>query len=129
MSSGRNDPERVTAPIHSSSGAGTRSIQGHEARRHVHSKMMYVLEAGRHVHSNMMFLDKAPIVTDSTRTGESNTTSSWKLCTVHQVEEFKCLLRILPIWVTDDDPPSQIVQTSYTMDGRAKCLPCGPYAA
>ncbi|KAJ7544439.1 hypothetical protein O6H91_09G079600 [Diphasiastrum complanatum] len=46
------------------------------------------------------FLDKAAIVTDSTRTGESNTTSSWKLCTVHQVEEFKCLLRILPIWAT-----------------------------
>ncbi|KAJ7545304.1 hypothetical protein O6H91_09G114300 [Diphasiastrum complanatum] len=43
------------------------------------------------------FLDKAAIVTDSTRTGESN---RWKLCTVHQVEEFKCLLRILPIWGT-----------------------------
>ncbi|KAJ7544436.1 hypothetical protein O6H91_09G106500 [Diphasiastrum complanatum] len=47
------------------------------------------------------FLDKAAIVTDSTKSGESNATSlSWKLCTVHQVEEFKCLLRILPIWAT-----------------------------
>ncbi|KAJ7544429.1 hypothetical protein O6H91_09G079300 [Diphasiastrum complanatum] len=46
------------------------------------------------------FLDKAAIVTDSTSTGESKASRRWRLCTVHQVEEFKCLLRILPIWAT-----------------------------
>ncbi|EEF52653.1 peptide transporter, putative [Ricinus communis] len=42
------------------------------------------------------FLDKAAVVTDP----ETNTMNRWKLCTVTQVEEFKCLIRILPVWAS-----------------------------
>ncbi|KAK3123712.1 hypothetical protein QOZ80_8AG0634890 [Eleusine coracana subsp. coracana] len=46
------------------------------------------------------FLDKAAVVDimeDAMTTGSS---SSWRLCTVTQVEELKILLRLLPIWAT-----------------------------
>ncbi|KAK6938890.1 Proton-dependent oligopeptide transporter family [Dillenia turbinata] len=39
-------------------------------------------------------LDKAAVITDP----EEETTNRWKLCTVTQVEEFKCIVRVLPIW-------------------------------
>ncbi|PIN04140.1 H+/oligopeptide symporter [Handroanthus impetiginosus] len=41
-------------------------------------------------------LDKAAIVTDEDRRGSPN---RWRLCTVTQVEEAKCILRMLPIWL------------------------------
>ncbi|CAL5054870.1 unnamed protein product [Urochloa decumbens] len=56
------------------------------------------------------FLDKAAVITESDF-GEVITEeagSSWKLCTVTQVEELKILLRLLPIWAT-----SIIVSASY----------------
>lgn len=42
------------------------------------------------------FLDKAAVVTDA----ESNTNNRWRLCTVTQVEEFKCFIRVLPVWAS-----------------------------
>ncbi|XP_065880647.1 protein NRT1/ PTR FAMILY 8.2-like [Euphorbia lathyris] len=42
------------------------------------------------------FLDKAAVITDP----EADTKNRWKLCTVTQVEEFKSLIRILPIWAS-----------------------------
>ncbi|KAJ4832666.1 hypothetical protein Tsubulata_045663 [Turnera subulata] len=42
------------------------------------------------------FLDKAAVVIDP----EGNTRNRWRLCTVTQVEEFKCLIRLLPIWAS-----------------------------
>ncbi|KAI7735556.1 hypothetical protein M8C21_004745, partial [Ambrosia artemisiifolia] len=41
-------------------------------------------------------LDKAAVVTDSDL---SNPQSNWRLCTVTQVEEAKCVIRMLPIWL------------------------------
>ncbi|KAJ9186515.1 hypothetical protein P3X46_002079 [Hevea brasiliensis] len=46
--------------------------------------------------SQFMFLDKAAVATDP----EANTKNRWKLCTVTQVEEFKSLIRVLPIWAS-----------------------------
>ncbi|XP_062025261.1 protein NRT1/ PTR FAMILY 8.1-like [Rosa rugosa] len=42
------------------------------------------------------FLDKAALVTDL----EDNPKTRWRLCTVTQVEEFKCFIRVLPIWAS-----------------------------
>jgi solute carrier family 15 (peptide/histidine transporter), member 3/4 len=47
-------------------------------------------------------LDKAAVISESDLeevAGEA-AGSSWKLCTVTQVEEFKILLRLMPIWAT-----------------------------
>ncbi|CAL4884823.1 unnamed protein product [Urochloa decumbens] len=57
------------------------------------------------------FLDKAAIITESDFgevIAEEAGSSSWKLCTVTQVEELKILLRLLPIWAT-----SIIVSAAY----------------
>ncbi|XP_016437735.1 protein NRT1/ PTR FAMILY 7.3 [Nicotiana tabacum] len=40
------------------------------------------------------FLDKAAIITS--KDGENN---PWRLCAVSQIEEVKCILRLLPIWL------------------------------
>ncbi|KAL4650087.1 hypothetical protein ACB092_01G061300, partial [Castanea dentata] len=42
------------------------------------------------------FLDKAAVVTNP----ESSTNNRWRLCTVTQGEEFKCFIRVLPIWAS-----------------------------
>ncbi|KAL6505328.1 hypothetical protein OROGR_025145 [Orobanche gracilis] len=42
------------------------------------------------------FLDKAAVITERDRCGPA---SPWRLCTVTQVEEAKCILRMLPIWL------------------------------
>ncbi|KAJ9565295.1 hypothetical protein OSB04_001261 [Centaurea solstitialis] len=44
------------------------------------------------------FLDKAAVELESDRTKES--LDPWQLCTVTQVEEFKSILKLLPIWAT-----------------------------
>lgn len=46
------------------------------------------------------FLDRAAIVTseESNQIGEG-AQNPWRLCTVTQVEEVKCVLRLLPIWL------------------------------
>ncbi|XP_057850671.1 protein NRT1/ PTR FAMILY 7.2 isoform X1 [Cryptomeria japonica] len=44
------------------------------------------------------FLDKAAIETGDDKV-EGNPKNPWRLCTVTQVEEVKCILRLLPIWL------------------------------
>ncbi|KAL5982539.1 hypothetical protein ACLOJK_016612 [Asimina triloba] len=44
----------------------------------------------------LVFLDKAAVATNPS----NNTTSRWRLCTVTQVEEFKCFISILPVWAS-----------------------------
>ncbi|KAJ4769431.1 Protein NRT1/ PTR FAMILY 2.11 [Rhynchospora pubera] len=47
------------------------------------------------------FLDKAAIVTSSDEIKPNGfPVDPWKLCSIQQVEEVKCLLRIIPIWTT-----------------------------
>ncbi|KAJ1419639.1 Proton-dependent oligopeptide transporter family [Sesbania bispinosa] len=46
------------------------------------------------------FLDKAAIITSKDfRQMEENKCSPWQLTTVTQIEEVKCILRLLPIWL------------------------------
>ncbi|KAK6120291.1 hypothetical protein DH2020_045982 [Rehmannia glutinosa] len=44
------------------------------------------------------FLDKAAVQTEAENV--EGTAKPWKLCTVTQVEEFKSVIRLLPIWAT-----------------------------
>lgn len=47
------------------------------------------------------FLDKAAIVTSSDEIKPNGyPVDQWKLCSIQQVEEVKCLLRIIPVWTT-----------------------------
>ncbi|XP_052142018.1 protein NRT1/ PTR FAMILY 8.3-like [Oryza glaberrima] len=59
--------------------------------------------------SEFTFLDKAAVVSESDLEERPEAASSWKLCTVTQVEELKILLRLLPIWAT-----SIIVSAAYS---------------
>ncbi|KAL4194457.1 hypothetical protein AMTRI_Chr05g59380 [Amborella trichopoda] len=45
------------------------------------------------------FLDKAAIMTENNFTKDRPFHDPWLLCTVTQVEEVKCILRLLPIWL------------------------------
>ncbi|KAK6938889.1 Proton-dependent oligopeptide transporter family [Dillenia turbinata] len=47
--------------------------------------------------SQFRLLDKAAVITDP----EEDTKNRWKLCTVTQVEEFKCMVRVIPIWLSN----------------------------
>ncbi|KAJ6401597.1 hypothetical protein OIU84_016906 [Salix udensis] len=44
------------------------------------------------------FLDRAAIITSKDCT-ENRIHNPWRVCTTTQVEEFKCILRLLPIWM------------------------------
>lgn len=45
------------------------------------------------------FLDKAAIVTPEDQTNpDGSAANPWRLCSVQQVEEVKCILRVIPIW-------------------------------
>ncbi|KAG6574799.1 protein NRT1/ PTR FAMILY 7.3-like [Cucurbita moschata] len=48
------------------------------------------------------FLDRAAILTEEEINlicNQGQTANPWKLCTVSQVEEVKCILRLLPVWL------------------------------
>lgn len=50
------------------------------------------------------FLDRAAVITEidqngATGDGDEKSGSRWRLCSVTQVEEVKCILRLLPIWL------------------------------
>ncbi|XP_038977556.1 protein NRT1/ PTR FAMILY 8.2-like [Phoenix dactylifera] len=63
----------------------------------VKTKESDIVGARKLPHTNQYrFLDKAAVVTDVKDIG----TSRWRLCTVTQVEEFKCFVRVLPVWAS-----------------------------
>ncbi|CAO2818643.1 unnamed protein product [Amaranthus hypochondriacus] len=46
-------------------------------------------------------LDKAAIITNEDKTNpDGSSTNPWKLCSIQQVEQVKCVIRVLPIWVS-----------------------------
>ncbi|XP_077235262.1 protein NRT1/ PTR FAMILY 7.3-like isoform X1 [Tasmannia lanceolata] len=45
------------------------------------------------------FLDRAAVFTPEDFTHEKNVHNPWRLCTITQVEEVKCIMRLLPIWL------------------------------
>lgn len=73
------------------------------------------------------FLDKAAIEDEGDKLNGSSAVSPWRLCTVHQIEEFKSLLRMAPIWATTILVSTVIVQqgTFSVQQGRSMDR-CGP---
>uniref|UniRef100_M8CQ90 Peptide transporter PTR2 n=1 Tax=Aegilops tauschii TaxID=37682 RepID=M8CQ90_AEGTA len=71
--------------------------------------------------SDFKFLDKAAIVTESDMEERPEAATSWKLCTVTQVEELKILLRLLPVWITSVIVSSAFSQmnTTFVQQGSA----------
>ncbi|KAL9297556.1 hypothetical protein ACSQ67_023452 [Phaseolus vulgaris] len=50
------------------------------------------------MHSNdFRFMDKAATITE--KDGDDLKKNNWRLCTVTQVEEAKCVMRMLPVWL------------------------------
>ncbi|KAL3537159.1 hypothetical protein ACH5RR_000525 [Cinchona calisaya] len=45
------------------------------------------------------FLDRAAVITSKEYDENENASNPWHLCTVTKVEEVKCILRLLPIWL------------------------------
>lgn len=53
-----------------------------------------------HVHYNFRFLDRAAYITSRDLQEQKQGSSTlWRLCPTTQVEEVKCILRLLPIWL------------------------------
>ncbi|KAL7607514.1 protein NRT1/ PTR FAMILY 2.10 [Lactuca sativa] len=47
------------------------------------------------------FLNKAAIITPEDKLNPNGSASDpWKLCSIQQVEEFKCVIKVLPIWAS-----------------------------
>ncbi|GAB2221127.1 hypothetical protein Droror1_Dr00012296 [Drosera rotundifolia] len=47
------------------------------------------------------FFDKAAIITSKDKTNPDGSPSDpWNLCSIQQVEELKCLLRVIPVWAS-----------------------------
>ncbi|CAN7053770.1 hypothetical protein IGI04_028556 [Brassica rapa subsp. trilocularis] len=50
-------------------------------------------------HSNQFrFLDKAAVIIEGDLTPEGVPANKWRLCSIQEVEEVKCLIRIVPVW-------------------------------
>ncbi|KAE8796979.1 Peptide transporter PTR2 [Hordeum vulgare] len=71
--------------------------------------------------SDFKFLNKAAVVTQSDMEERPEEATSWKLCTVTQVEELKILLRLLPVWITSVVVSSAFSQmnTTFVQQGSA----------
>ncbi|GLT57969.1 hypothetical protein SLA2020_308990 [Shorea laevis] len=73
-------------------------------------------------HTNQYkFLDKAAVRTESADL-ETNMKNRWRTCTVTQVEEFKCFLRILPIWASTIALSISFAQLSTFFTGQATIM-------
>ncbi|XP_008808100.1 protein NRT1/ PTR FAMILY 7.2 isoform X2 [Phoenix dactylifera] len=66
----------------------------------VEGKESAVAGSRKILHSNeFRFLDKAATLTADDYCMRAKMNNPWKLCTVTQVEEVKCVLKVLPIWL------------------------------
>ncbi|XP_027362782.1 protein NRT1/ PTR FAMILY 2.13-like [Abrus precatorius] len=45
-------------------------------------------------------LNKAALIQDTEVDAQGQVTNSWRLCSIQQVEEVKCLIKMLPIWAS-----------------------------
>uniref|UniRef100_A0ACD5WNA1 Uncharacterized protein n=1 Tax=Avena sativa TaxID=4498 RepID=A0ACD5WNA1_AVESA len=50
--------------------------------------------------SQFRFLNKGAIVRDGDINGDGSARNSWELCSIQQIEEVKCLIRIVPICIS-----------------------------
>ncbi|XP_021904724.1 protein NRT1/ PTR FAMILY 2.11-like isoform X2 [Carica papaya] len=68
------------------------SLHSFIPQKFVNSKLPYT--------DQFRFLDKAAMVTPQDQINpDGSSANPWKLCSMQQVEEVKCLLRVIPIWV------------------------------
>ncbi|GLJ13656.1 hypothetical protein SUGI_0217600 [Cryptomeria japonica] len=66
---------------------------------HDKERDMAISPAGCLTHTNQLtFFDKAAIPHDTDRTEGATRPNPWRLCSVHQVEELKSIIRMGPIW-------------------------------
>lgn len=61
---------------------------------------MYKHMGEKYVHTNQFrFLDKAAVIRDGDLGGDGKVLKPWRLCSVHQVEQLKLIMRTLPIMI------------------------------
>ncbi|CAH8363844.1 unnamed protein product [Eruca vesicaria subsp. sativa] len=51
-----------------------------------------------HQSNQFRFLDKAAVIIEGDLTPEGVPANKWRLCSIQEVEEVKCLIRIVPVW-------------------------------
>ncbi|CAF2185098.1 hypothetical protein HID58_027121 [Brassica napus] len=51
-----------------------------------------------HRSNQFRFLDKAAVIKEGDLTPEGVPANKWRLCSIQEVEEVKCLIRIVPVW-------------------------------
>lgn len=69
------------------------SLFNHIPARSINSNLPYT--------DQFRFLDKAAILTTEDQIMSNGSTATpWRLCSLQQVEEVKCLLRVIPIWAS-----------------------------
>ncbi|XP_048616079.1 protein NRT1/ PTR FAMILY 2.13-like isoform X2 [Brassica napus] len=51
-----------------------------------------------HRSNQFRFLDKAAVIKEGDLTSEGVPANKWRLCSIQEVEEVKCLIRIVPVW-------------------------------
>lgn len=69
------------------------SLFSHAPAKSINSKLPYT--------EQFTFLDKAAIVTpQDSINSDGSAANPWSLCTLQQVEEVKCLVRVIPIWAS-----------------------------
>ncbi|ESQ34349.1 hypothetical protein EUTSA_v10007235mg [Eutrema salsugineum] len=51
-----------------------------------------------HLTNQFKFLDKAAVIAEGDLTLDGVQANKWRLCSVQEVEEVKCLMRVVPVW-------------------------------
>ncbi|KAJ4884279.1 Protein NRT1/ PTR FAMILY 2.13 [Raphanus sativus] len=51
-----------------------------------------------HRSNQFRFLDKAAVIIEGDLTSEGVPANKWRLCSIQEVEEVKCLIRVVPVW-------------------------------
>lgn len=51
-----------------------------------------------HLTNQFRFLNKAAMITEGDLKADGSRANKWNLCSIQQIEEVKCILRIIPIW-------------------------------
>ncbi|KAK0574461.1 hypothetical protein LWI29_024048 [Acer saccharum] len=60
--------------------------------------------------NQLRFLNKAAMIVDNELKPDGTPINHWRLCTVQQVEEVKCLIRIIPVWAAGIISLTSIIQ-------------------
>ncbi|KAK6920808.1 Proton-dependent oligopeptide transporter family [Dillenia turbinata] len=69
------------------------SLFDYVPKRSINSKLPYT--------DQFRFLSKAAIITPEDETSpDGSAVDPWRLCSMQQVEEIKCILRVLPVWAS-----------------------------